>query len=272
MRDGAQGRVESERMMREFMLKKIESEVALAMAGRGVYGTETGSIVECGGGAAVPRFVKPDLRRADIRRLACGAKSTVALSTDGGYHMWLDGTAPGTSRRQRAPGDVGIVQVAAGKGFGLFLTKNHQVYYWMDDAPESVAQVPDFTDGEDEVVAIHAGILSEVWLAQTKKGALIKLGNKDFGTLGTVEFPLLGRKAYKHELAPRADQSHKIQGVVDAAVGTGFQLAVVLDKLDRYVTYSAGSIQCGQLGHGSADENLQHVELAAVRFMCAERL
>ena len=51
--------------------------------------------------------------------------------------------------------------MAAGKGFGLFLTANGQVYYWMDDVPESVAQVPVFTDGEDEVVELHTGILSD---------------------------------------------------------------------------------------------------------------
>jgi hypothetical protein len=259
MRDG----VESERMIREAMLKKVEAEIALATAGR-LFGTETGSIVACGG-AAEPRLVKPD-RNAGIRRLACGAKSTVALSKDGGYYTWLDGTASLYSRRQQAPGGVGIVQVSAGKGFGLFLTANHHVYYWMDDALESVAQVPDFADGEDEVIALHAGLLSDVWLARTKKGALIKFGNKNFKTLGTVEFEMLGRNAYKQELIPPADRSHSSHGVVDAAVGTGFLLAVVLDKSNRYVTLSAGSNQFGQLGHGSADENQLNVELTVVRF------
>jgi hypothetical protein len=59
IRFGEQGLVDGERMIREGTLKKIEAEVDLASAGR-MYGTDTGSIVECGGGAAVPRIVKPN--------------------------------------------------------------------------------------------------------------------------------------------------------------------------------------------------------------------
>ena len=103
-----------------------------------------------------------------------------------------------------------------------------------------------------------------MWLARTTKGALIKFGNAHFGTLGTVDFQLLGRESYKQEMIPRDDQPPSSHGAGDAAVGQNFLLAVVHDPSGRYVTYSAGSNQYGQLGHGSAGGDLLNVELKVV--------
>jgi hypothetical protein len=270
IRKGEQLMLEGERLVRQGRQAKLEAEHGQEVADR-MFGTKTGWIVKCGDGVP-PRFVRPDLRDANIRQLARGAESTVALSTSGKLQAALDGDMEAVFPWIAPDDGTGVVQVAAGNGFGLGLSARGQVYVWSNEDPNSPVRVPAFQD--DGAVQLFAGPASDAWMALTKNGNVCKFGTSagtvsvgtgpDFRTTGMVPFELVGiGQVYVQTLIPRAMPSGPSRTVLSVSVGMDFVVVAARNAAGEGVVHSAGCNLHGQLGR--ATDGQRHDELTEVR-------
>jgi hypothetical protein len=283
---GEQLVLEGQRLVRQGRHAKLEAERDRAVADR-KFGTTTGWIVQCGNGQP-PRFVRPELRSAGIRQLAHGGGASsnmlLALSTSGQFHASHDEEMEAMVP-WHTPEDSGAVQVAAGRGFGLSLSAQGQVYVWSDDddsaafhiSPVRVPLFHDEDDDDDAAVEIYAGPSSDTWMVRTQSDHLCKIGlsagtvavgtGPDFRTPGTValEWGSAAGPAYVQTLIPRfAVSAGPCRAVLSAATGHDFVVVVARNGNGDGVVYTAGCNRHGKLGRDAHEQ--RDVELKAVRW------